>query len=291
MSAKGSLQEFFQKKRLDAPIYKTIRIGGEPHLPLWQSTVKISYNGIFYFKSGIEHSKAEVEADAANKALDFIKFNKSSNKILAIQPLKKDDEQEFEEENIIYKPKEEIILKPKEIKEEYISYKENIIYKPKEETKENILKPKEERVQIPSNVSSNKNEKTINCVILVDVENQHSGVDDILRALNNKGPFNKNIFIYAFIGDEHQLCNKTWSDKRVHKILVPSTRKNAVDTFMCMNVGAFLLDETFDEYIIVTNDNFGAALAELISSENNIWKSRPAMLTKNIEKIITKLIK
>lgn len=67
ISFKNRLQEYFQKKHVVIPKYKTIRSGGTDHQPLWQSYIQF-FDGT-KLKGDIVCSKKLAEASVAEKAI------------------------------------------------------------------------------------------------------------------------------------------------------------------------------------------------------------------------------
>lgn len=69
MSQKNKLQEYYQKRGLNLPVYDTKRHGGKDHHPLWISTVNVGDNE---FSSKPHKKKGKAEQEAAELALQFI---------------------------------------------------------------------------------------------------------------------------------------------------------------------------------------------------------------------------
>lgn len=122
-------------------------------------------------------------------------------------------------------------------------------------------------------------------IILIDVENIPSMVFSAVSLAKK----NSNISIYAFIGQHHHSAEKKFSNL-LTKIIVPTTRKDGVDTFMQMFVGKLLCDEKLSEtdasYAIVTRDHFGHSLAELIWSPTTEWSSKKAAVITTDEQLV-----
>lgn len=70
MSAKNQLQEIYQKKGVESPIYETTRVGGEAHTPEFRSTVTLHDD--HKFESDIFSKKKDAEKNAAAKALLYV---------------------------------------------------------------------------------------------------------------------------------------------------------------------------------------------------------------------------
>lgn len=84
-NSKNSLQEYFQKTKLQLPSYSSIRIDpGIDNAPTWKSTVTLENGSMF---DGIAGSKKDAEIIAANHAYAYItskqvKFPKQSNQTI-----------------------------------------------------------------------------------------------------------------------------------------------------------------------------------------------------------------
>jgi len=109
--------------------------------------------------------------------------------------------------------------------------------------------------------------------VLIDVENLPNAVDEIISRVHCD-----QVHIYAFVGRMHPSAKKTWNSSMVEKIVVPTFEKDAADSCMQIYVGAFLLDQTFDEYVILTKDHYGQSLCSLIKSTGMVWEAKPALL-------------
>lgn len=73
MSNKNRLQEFYQKRRENLPIYTTTRVPDRPsHDPRWISVVRL-HDGREFFSEPFS-KKSDAEASAAEKALDNLPF-------------------------------------------------------------------------------------------------------------------------------------------------------------------------------------------------------------------------
>lgn len=66
---KNKLQEFCQKKRLDLPIYNTIRLESKDHKPRFVSNVKINLNNI-EVNGKVKNKKKDAEISAAEHCLN-----------------------------------------------------------------------------------------------------------------------------------------------------------------------------------------------------------------------------
>lgn len=102
-------------------------------------------------------------------------------------------------------------------------------------------------------------------VILVDVENINPFKE------YNREP-RAHTTVYAF----KALSSKGYIPSFVKQVVCPMDGKDSADITMQAFVGALLMKEEFDEYVIVTRDHFGPVLASLIESETFGWKPRKA---------------
>lgn len=73
VNPKNFLQEYYQKRQLDIPKYKSKQVGGDDHTPKWQSKVILS-NGK-KFIGNISTNKSKAEMSAAEKALSELSSN------------------------------------------------------------------------------------------------------------------------------------------------------------------------------------------------------------------------
>ena len=106
--------------------------------------------------------------------------------------------------------------------------------------------------------------------IFIDLENKHRMVQELLNVLE----LNDNIIIYAYASKEHpsmikldemmKLAQFVHYNKNVMLVKVPSTRRDAADVYLTMNVGGFITRNDYDVYIVVTNDHFGDTLCDCI---------------------------
>lgn len=125
---------------------------------------------------------------------------------------------------------------------------------------------------------------TDSLAILVDVENMPGMIFSAVT-LVQKHP-KANIRIFACVGKHHHSAGKNFG-KHVTKIVVPTTRKDGVDTFIQMYVGHMLHASLFKSYAIVTRDHFGHALAELIESEVPVPPSSSGWIKKRAAVVTT----
>ena len=66
---KGELLTLIAQRRISPPEWKSTMVGGEPHCPIWQTSVKV---GSLSALSAHQPSKRESEQDAAQKMLEMM---------------------------------------------------------------------------------------------------------------------------------------------------------------------------------------------------------------------------
>ncbi len=149
------------------------------------------------------------------------------------------------------------------------------------------------KVLSPSDVrdtpgTENAIENPIKVCILIDVENLPTMVFPSV-ALKNSSPLQ--IDIYVFVGRHHHSVDKNLG-KNVEKIIVPTTRKDGVDTFIQMFAAISVQNSKYSHYVIVTRDHFGYALAELIRSGGYVnnevpcyWKPKKAEVVTSVDQL------
>jgi len=117
--------------------------------------------------------------------------------------------------------------------------------------------------------------------LIVDVENLPKFISQIPEY---EGP----MVIYAFIGKHHPLAAVDY-DHQVVKILSPSHRKNGTDTCIQTWVGASLMQDDFEEYLIASYDHFAASLVDLIKSDKFSWYPRMAKVVTSVDHIVDEI--
>ena len=109
----------------------------------------------------------------------------------------------------------------------------------------------------------------------------------------------KEITFYAFYSKGHPLGPKIRksdyaSDKRIKFKEVPSTRKDGSDIGMIMTIGAMLETNSYSIYIIVSNDHFAEAAADVICEWycfSSVYKFRSkGIACRNVDDVISELI-
>lgn len=127
-------------------------------------------------------------------------------------------------------------------------------------------------------IKSHKYEKKT--AILIDIENLPKFFNEIpINDLNDK-----NLSVYGFIGMHHSLVDKI-NHPKLNKITSPSTRTDGTDTCIQVYVGMFLIQNKYDDYIIVTRDHFGASLVEMIKADSLGWKPCTAKVVVKYDQI------
>ena len=309
---KNKLQEHYQKQKLPLPLYNTIRSGGTDHAPLWISTITLQESGKQIIGE-INNTKSKAEESAAAIALRTLTYskpdigisnrsmlfndlvNKSSNNINVSQTddddmvyeklinLMFDDNKENSKQSLIPSqtlvPSQEIQIS--QLQQQIAQLQTQIA-----QTSQDVVTSSSDSESSDSNSvgqyleslnqlivpTENKNiEQRI--VLLVDVENMPNFINIL--------PHDGNIVIYAFVGEHNHLVDKKFN-KKVIKVISPSTRPDGTDTCMQVYTGMLLVKELFDIYYIATRDHFGSTLVEMIQCENLGWTPKVA---KQVSKV------
>lgn len=241
-SYKSRVKEYFDKSTELQPPYITKQIGGEPHIPLFESTIK--YKSKTFKGRGNSIKKAEEEASKLFYSYLAPQPSVSPSIKRSISPIV--------ESNII----EPTIKKS-------IPVIESVQPTP---TQKQV-------VRIPPKRAISKKR-----VVAVDVENKQTFIDTYSEFLSD-------FEVYAFIGSRHCLAEKEFPDF-VNKILVDSTRKDAVDTAIQMYMGIWLALEKSDIYYIVTGDHFAGNLEDLAKNPpNDMWRTATVVQVTQLQHI------
>jgi Double-stranded RNA binding motif len=121
---------------------------------------------------------------------------------------------------------------------------------------------------IQNNISS-KNKKPIKLngktSLLVDIENLHKFVDQLLEeydVLNND-----NLSVYVFVNKHHHSLNKVnnYPDK-IKKIICPIMRADGSDIYMQIYTGILIEKKIYQYFIIASRDKFGGTLVDIINN-------------------------
>ncbi len=136
--------------------------------------------------------------------------------------------------------------------------------------RQKLEKPKEKiRLDINTNVA-----------ILIDVENIPKAVPDFI----DKYEPHERIHIYAFVSYKHPLAASVWPNY-INKIIAPTSRPDGADICMTMYCSVLLVNNYYDEYIVITQDHFGEALVDLISTRSLIWEPKMATVLSSTNEI------
>jgi hypothetical protein len=213
MSSKNELQEYFQKRRIVLPVYKTNRVGGPDHQPVWIAQITIADGRIFMSSPNISKKAAELEAAR-------IAF-------------------------------EEIETDPV------------LIEKPQPRWKFDF------------------NDQKV--VILIDVENQPSALSELVDTVYSTG-----VNFYAFYSKGHPLGRKISgseyiSDSRVTIVEVPSTRSDGADVGLMIVIGAMIEISPYTVFIIISNDHFAEAAADVIRNYNVMFPTDSKYYSKHFK--------
>lgn len=190
MSTKNKLQESFQKLGLPPPTYRSGRIGGTDHEPVWLAQVELPTGE--QIEGDPSRSKKEAERSAALMAIIMLR-----------------------------------------------------------EQRETISPPKK------------------SC-LLIDGES----LPDLVMTV----PIRKDLDIIVFSSSR---LSGPYYGPMIQKVIVPTNHSNGVDSCIQLYVGAFLMAEKYDRYLIGTRDPYGSALVELIQSSIMPWKAKTANLVFN----------
>lgn len=128
--------------------------------------------------------------------------------------------------------------------------------------------------------------------IFIDGDNCPTVVDALTRK-----KLHPNVHVRVFVAKTHALATKPIPD-HIKRTIVDSAHRDATDTVMIMYMGAYLMDQTFDKYIIVTKDHFGASLVEAIKAVKRgsdkkpyIWHKRDAVVCSDLPEIEMEMLR
>ena len=129
--------------------------------------------------------------------------------------------------------------------------------------------------------------------VFIDVENQSGALRDLIKKIYSKG-----ITFYAFYSKGHPLGRKIKetnyaSDERIKFKEVPSTRNDGADIGIIMTIGALLETNAFSTYIIVSNDHFAEAAADVIRGWHHYTPGSKhrfkSVACRNVDDVISEL--
>ncbi len=298
---KNELQEYFQKLGLQLPRYFTVLASPQPNMK-WKSTVTIPTGvdtGEHHFVGAAVKSKTGAELSAATKALEFLGLVETK-----ISDFKKELNNSVID-HLQYTGKSKGRLTGKTTGAHHLEKvtTDRFIKHLTNPTRLDYSNPRfiheggsgsTSTTQPLSNFPPSKPSwKTLTrrTVLLIDVENIPKIINDVVDMLTPKGI--NNFWVYAFVGEHtpQALGMKSLSITQ-HNITIiesPSTRKDGTDTCIQLYTGMFLLDESYDEYLVCTRDNFGGTLVEFIQATDLKWVPKHATLVSNMDHIIKTL--
>lgn len=133
-----------------------------------------------------------------------------------------------------------------------------------------------------------------NVIALIDVENQPAALGEMVEKTSSSG-----MSIYAFYSRGHPLGRKIEgtdyvSDERVNIIEVPSTRSDGADVGMMVMLGMMLETSPATTYIIISNDHFAEAAADVVREYHQMRTSKStrrfkAAACRNVTDALSKL--
>lgn len=129
--------------------------------------------------------------------------------------------------------------------------------------------------------------------IFIDIENKPI-IEDILNIVG----VSTKIHIYAFASEEHpsliKVKNKDFDMENFQLIEVPTTRKDGADIGLMLFVGGLLFKKSYKDFIIVTGDHYGDALADCVQGINKMYdwgSSNPRIhCCRTFDKVIQNLV-
>lgn len=276
---KNHLQEYFQKQCISQlPKYKTIKVGGAAHTPVWRSEVTLFGGGIYTGDASISKSAAEISA--AGKALEKL------NIIGSFSAAEISTTEKITENSRI--PGSFTAVEISTAVKKIENLKQHSFSEFKEETYSSSNFKQDNELKINTNLIKFAIKKLRSAVpktaLLVDVENMPNFIDSVVQEISG-------LDIYAFVGEHHCLSDRKFPSG-VIKILSPSTRSDGTDTCMQVYIG-FLLgsgSKDYDNYLIATRDHYGSALVDMITNKlQNIitWTPKNAKVVTQITHIPT----
>lgn len=96
-------------------------------------------------------------------------------------------------------------------------------------------------------------------IIFIDVENRRNDISYFIDNIKSE-----NIHILGFVSDDKDAVQK-YEDPRINIINVPSSRKDASDIGLSFVLGSFLINNPYENYIIISGDHFAKVLEECIN--------------------------
>lgn len=304
-SNKNKLQEYAQKNVLPMPKYDTIRLPSKDHRVQWKSSVIFTMTNEKKYRANGNPSSTKIntEQSAAQKALNYIslvsrepngnralprshttpRFTKSYTLKSNSFDSKEDkfDDLHKQPSNLPPLPSNKILFNVTPKKHNSSSNK-NSDYPIRTTPK---VKPS---VEIPR--AKNTPKTTDKTLIIIDVENVHKALDDILSRVSKS----KNISILCVISEDHYMKTKlNLSDPRVRLIEAPTSRSDGADIGIVLYIGFLLAQESYQQYFIVSKDHFSDAAMDCICKFDEMTGSvgfqRKAYACKSVDKLVDTL--
>lgn len=95
-------------------------------------------------------------------------------------------------------------------------------------------------------------------VLLVDIENMPKFIDAVVAEVEG-------LDIFGFVGMHHSLAHRELPTPAI-KMVTPSTRPDATDTYIQTYAGYLISQQRYTTYLIATRDHFGSALVDIITN-------------------------
>jgi uncharacterized protein YegP (UPF0339 family) len=235
-SIKNRLQEYYQKKGLPLPRYEDHSQGEQE----WLATLYLN-NGEFIFQSGIHRSKKDAHTEVAISALKHLQ-----------------EKGEIQRVSINNKPK--------------ISTS-----KSHSNSRSTCCKPSISTSRV-SNTDTNGEVETLGkkdlklklkTVLYVDIENQHKAVDMLLSEYNFV-----NLRIFAVKSRSTNTVRVESKSDIFDLITIDAHSRDASDIYITMLASLHASNSSFEEYLILTSDNFGFTLSDILKWDRGLWKVR-----------------
>ena len=322
-SNKNKLQEYTQKNVLPMPKYNTIRLPSKDHGVRWKSSVIFTMTDEKKYRANGNPSSTKIntEQSAAQKALNYISLTKSE-----LNSTNRSRAAVLKGELRLSAPTSELHLRESLRSGPIKAYTlESNLLDSKEDKFDDLHKQPSNLPPLPSNkILSNtipeernsleshernsskkvdyhsseragfetapkfKPKTTNKTLIIIDVENVHKALDDILSRVSKS----KNIDILCFISEDHYMKTKlNLSDHRVRLIEAPTSRSDGADIGIVMYIGFLLAREAYQRYFIISKDHFADAAVDCIykfdEMVGNVGFQREAYACKNVNKLVT----
>lgn len=323
-SNKNKLQEYAQKNILPMPKYDTIRLHSKDHMVQWKSSVIFTMTDEKKYRANGNPSSTKIntEQSAAQKALNYISLISpvirptrayASESNLFDSKEGKFDDLHKKPSNLPPLPSNKILSNtiPEERnssnkdsdyhskKVDYHSSERAGIFDAKRRLSkkvdyhfegEGVRTTPKFKPNVENSKAKNTPKTTNKTLIIIDVENVHKALDDILSRVSKS----KNIDILCVISEDHYMKTKlNLSDPRVRLIEAPTSRSDGADIGIVMYIGFVLAREAYQRYFIVSQDHFADAAVDCICKFDemvgNVGFQREAYACKNVNKLVTTL--